>query len=61
MTADFERVDDYRWRIPRHGGMRVPGLVFSSEAMLSSIADDRSLIEALRQAVELASRHDANA
>lgn len=42
MTADFERVDDYRWRIPKHRGMRVPGLVFSTEAMLSSIADDRS-------------------
>ncbi len=42
MTAYFERVDDYRWRIPQHRGMRVPGLVFSSEAMLSSIEDDRS-------------------
>ena len=42
MTADFEKVDDYRWRIPKHRGMRVPGLVFSTEAMLSSIADDRS-------------------
>ncbi len=42
MTAYFEKVDDYRWRIPKRGGMRVPGLVFSTEAMLQSIADDRS-------------------
>ncbi len=42
MTAYFEKVDDYRWRIPKHRGMRVPGLVFSTEEMLSSIADDRS-------------------
>ena len=42
MTAKFERVDDQRWRIPQHRGMRVPGLVFSSEAMLASIEDDRS-------------------
>lgn len=42
MTAYFEQVDAYRWRIPKHRGMRVPGLVFSSEEMLESIEDDRS-------------------
>lgn len=42
MSIEFERVDEYRWRIPRHGGMRVPGLVFASEEMMSSIRDDKS-------------------
>jgi tRNA-splicing ligase RtcB len=42
MSVEFERVDDYRWRIPKHGGMRVPGLVYASEAMMGSIRSDQS-------------------
>ena len=42
MSIDFERVDEYRWRIPARGGMRVPGLVFASEEMMKSIKSDRS-------------------
>jgi tRNA-splicing ligase RtcB len=38
----FERVDDYRWRIPARGRMRVPGLVYASEAMIEDIAGDKS-------------------
>src|SRR5690606_41494157 len=32
-----------RWRIDPHGDMRVPGIVFSSEALLPDISADRSL------------------
>jgi tRNA-splicing ligase RtcB len=32
-----------RWRIERHGEMRVPGIVFASRALLPSLVDDRSL------------------
>ena len=39
----LERVDDYRWRIPRHGGMRVDGLVFASQRMIDDIRADASL------------------
>lgn len=42
MRHPFERVDDYRWRIPARGGMRVPGLVYASEAMIADIGDDKS-------------------
>jgi tRNA-splicing ligase RtcB len=42
MSIDFERVDEYRWRIPARGGMRVPGLVYASEEMMKSIKSDRS-------------------
>jgi tRNA-splicing ligase RtcB (3'-phosphate/5'-hydroxy nucleic acid ligase) len=42
MKIEFEKIDDHRWRIPRRGGMRVPGLVFASSEMLGSIAGDRS-------------------
>lgn len=33
----------YRWRIDRHGDMRVPGIVFASEALLPQSSGDRSL------------------
>ncbi len=42
MNVQFERIDDYRWRIPRTGKMRVPGLVFASEKMLKNIQRDKS-------------------
>lgn len=42
MTIELERIDDYRWRIPRRGGMRVPGLIYASAAMARDIAADRS-------------------
>ncbi|MEM6294100.1 MAG: hypothetical protein AAGA54_22670 [Myxococcota bacterium] len=40
MSASFEQIDPYRWRIPQHRGVRVPGLVFSSAQMLESIQDE---------------------
>jgi tRNA-splicing ligase RtcB (3'-phosphate/5'-hydroxy nucleic acid ligase) len=39
----LERLDDTRWRIPRHGGMRVDGIVYASEAMIDDIRRDASL------------------
>ena len=41
----LEPVDSYRWRIPQtyHEGMRVPGLIYASEKMLSRLAGDQSL------------------
>jgi len=39
----IERVDEYRWRLPRHGKMRVDGLVYASESMMGEIRDDPSL------------------
>ena len=41
--VNIERVDDFRWRIPRQGGMRVDGLVFASERMIDDIRADASL------------------
>jgi tRNA-splicing ligase RtcB (3'-phosphate/5'-hydroxy nucleic acid ligase) len=43
MSVHIERIDANRWRIPRHGGMRVDGIVFASEAMMEDIRQDRSL------------------
>ena len=42
MSIEFEKVDDYRWRIPKRGGMRVPGLVYASREMIGTLRDDRT-------------------
>jgi tRNA-splicing ligase RtcB len=43
-TGKLEKVDDYRWRIPKSykSGMRVDGLIYASEAMLDDIRQDRA-------------------
>jgi tRNA-splicing ligase RtcB len=38
----IEKVDDYRWRIPKTGGMRVPGLLFVDERILRDVKVDES-------------------
>lgn len=38
-----ERLDPWRYRIPRHGGMRVEGIVYASGAMMKEIERDESL------------------
>lgn len=44
-TGKLEKIDDNRWRIPQSyaQGMRVPGMVISSEKMLPSIIKDNAL------------------
>ncbi len=44
-TGPLEKVDDYRWRIPKSykPGMRVDGLLFTSEEMLNDIVRERTL------------------
>lgn len=39
----LEKIDDYRWRLPRYGGMRVDGLVFADGEMAQSLKTDQSL------------------
>src|SRR5512135_3618001 len=45
-----ERLDDYRWRLPRQGAMRVDGLVYADERLMEQIRGD----EALRQVANVA-------
>ncbi|MFC2002771.1 RtcB family protein [Chloroflexota bacterium] len=44
-TGPLEKVDDYRWRIPKSykTGMRVAGLIFASEEMLGNILEEQAL------------------
>jgi tRNA-splicing ligase RtcB len=43
--AGVELVEEtpVRWRIERHGAMRVPGIVFASRALLPEVVEDRSM------------------
>ena len=38
----FEKIDDYRWLLPKKEGMRVPGLIYTNEKMLGHIRMDRT-------------------
>ncbi len=38
----IEKIDDYRWRIPKTGAMRVPGVIYADERLLRSVRMDES-------------------
>ena len=40
---ELKKIDEYRWELPKTGAMRVPGIVFTSAAMLNSIQQEESL------------------
>jgi tRNA-splicing ligase RtcB len=39
----LERIDEYRWRIPRQGGMRVDGLIFADDTLMRDITGDEAV------------------
>ena len=53
MTDDkykIQKIDDYRWRIPREGKMHVEGIVYADEHMLKEIQKDESLQQVINVA-----------
>ena len=38
----IEKIDDYRWRIPKDGGMRVEGVIYADKKMLEELRTDQS-------------------
>jgi len=40
MELEIERIDDFRWRVPRTGPMRVDGLIFADETLMRDIRGD---------------------
>ncbi len=38
----LKRLDDCRWEVPRTGGMKVPGIIYSSERLLKDMGSDES-------------------
>jgi tRNA-splicing ligase RtcB (3'-phosphate/5'-hydroxy nucleic acid ligase) len=41
----LQQIDAYRWRIPREGKMRVDGIVYADERMISDIREDECLVQ----------------
>ena len=39
----LEKIDDYRWRLPKTGSMRVPGIIYADERLLKDIYRDKAL------------------
>jgi tRNA-splicing ligase RtcB len=48
--VEIKKLSETMWEIPREGGMRVPGLIFASEAMMGDIVRD----DAVRQVMNVA-------
>ena len=46
----IQKIDDYRWRIPREGKMRVDGIVYADESMMREIQKDESLQQVINVA-----------
>lgn len=42
MAYNLRRIDDYRYMIPKTGGMRVPGLIYASPKLLHHIESERT-------------------
>ena len=38
----LKKIDDWRWSIPKHEGMRTDGLIFASEKMVTHICNDKA-------------------
>ncbi len=46
----IQKIDAWRWRIPREGKMRTEGLVYSDEKMLQDTQKDQSLVQVVNVA-----------
>ncbi len=43
VTINIEQIDEYRFRVPKQGAMRVDGIVYANEKMIRDIGRDQSL------------------
>jgi len=46
----IQKIDEWRWRIPREGKMRTEGLVFADDKMMKDIRNDQSLSQVVNVA-----------
>ncbi len=44
-SIEIEKIDDYRWRIPKTGKMKTDGIIYADEKMLEDIRNDQSLLQ----------------
>ena len=45
MNIRLERIDEYRWHIPKTGSMRVPGMIYSNDLLLKEVHQGQSLMQ----------------
>jgi tRNA-splicing ligase RtcB len=43
MSTRIERIDDYRWRLPRAGAMRTDGIVYGTASLVDRMRDEKAL------------------
>jgi len=46
----IQKIDEWRWRVPREGKMRTEGLVYADEKMMEDIRTDQSLSQVVNVA-----------
>jgi tRNA-splicing ligase RtcB len=46
----IQKIDEWRWRIPREGKMRAEGLVYADEKLMKDIRKDQSLSQVVNVA-----------
>jgi tRNA-splicing ligase RtcB len=44
-SIKLQKVDEYRWRLPKEGKMRTDGIVYANEAMMANLRNDQSLLQ----------------
>jgi len=44
-TPEFKKISDNVWQIPKSGPMKVPGVIYASEKLLSKIKEDKTLVQ----------------
>jgi tRNA-splicing ligase RtcB len=44
-SIKLQKIDEYRWRLPKEGKMRTEGVVYASEAMMANLRQDQSLMQ----------------
>lgn len=46
----LDRIEEFLWEIPKHGGMRVPGRIYATEKLMSGLKSDNSLRQVMNVA-----------
>jgi tRNA-splicing ligase RtcB len=44
-SINMEKIDEWRWRLPKEGKMRTAGIVYANESMMADIRGDQSLVQ----------------
>ena len=46
----FKKVNEFTWEIPKTGGMKVPAIIYASEALMENIKRDKTLQQSMNVA-----------